>query len=82
MIYPLVDYKKWALKYNLNIESNYCRNCGKLITPTIPHADGNYRGLKSKHHGCPPGFDHHVFNSVSAELKENIKHLTKLFKDI
>jgi len=77
MMYPLVDYKKWALTYNLNIEPDYCRNCGKLITPTIPYADGNYRGLKSAPHGCPSGFDHYVFNSISINLKENIKNLMR-----
>ena len=82
MIFPDVDYIEWAKQHNLQITPDYCRNCGKEVIPTIPYAEGEYRGLKSESHGCPPGYDHYIFHTSHKRLKDCVKRLARSFSQL
>ena len=55
-LYPQVDYKKWAKRYNLGTEGRPCSKCGKFFEPTIPVATEDFRGLKAVEHECGPQY--------------------------
>ena len=48
MIYPDINYKVWAKRYNISIKPNKCLNCKKEFVPTIPIATKHYKGLITK----------------------------------
>jgi hypothetical protein len=75
MIYPLIDWQKWAQMYDLNTKTQPCLKCGKHLAKEIPFAEGNLRGLKSATHECGPSYDHKVFRSISDEDNEALKDL-------
>lgn len=54
-----------------------CRNCGKLVTPSIPFIDGHVWGLISPSHGCPKRYDQYVMRSANNSLLSSVKKLLK-----
>ena len=60
MINPIVGPLKWAKMYSIDDRPRDCENCGTSLTPEIPFATGDWRGLSSKPHGCSGQFDLHV----------------------
>ncbi len=54
MLFPQDEPLRWAEKYKLEITIVKCLKCKQKIEIGIPIAIKNYRGLRTKEHGCPP----------------------------
>lgn len=53
MIYPDVSLEEWCEKWDLEVESSTCYECGRKAYSTIPYLEKDYAGLESPL--CPCG---------------------------
>ncbi len=52
MIFPDYSLEDWCKQHKIKPLTDYCRNCKKETTTTIPFASKFGRGLISEEHGC------------------------------
>ena len=70
MIYPNVPPEVWAKRHRLSLTPRACPECKVSLSPSIPFATLEYRGLKSEPHGCGPCFDLKRFRAVKGPMKD------------
>lgn len=81
MFLPLENPSAWAKRYLLPVEAEPCHNCGKMLTPSVPFAEGYLRGLETPEHGCPARYTHRVMISLKSELGDSVAQLAYAFSD-
>ena len=71
MLFPQDEPSRWAEKHKLEIVIVKCLKCKQKIETGIPIAIKNYRGLRTKEHGCPPKYHQYflVPNTKEEEFK-------------
>ena len=71
MIYPEIEAKIWAKRYNISQTEVICEKCGLSQKLTIPFAYKNKRGLMAKEHACGP--DNQAFRYIALDSDYNSK---------
>lgn len=67
MIYPLVDWQKWAKMYGLNTDEVVCPKCGISQALKNPVAFEHWRGLEADIHSCGPTYQASIFKTIDRE---------------
>ena len=82
ILYPIVNYKEWAKKYGIQIDSYPCEKCGKILTPNIPFASGEWRGLRTEEHECGPKYVINIAVTTNNEYNEKLKEIFEEMEDL
>ena len=72
MLFPLIETEEWSKRYRIKNEMVSCLKCKKSIEADVPVAIKDYRGFRTREHGCPQEYHQYILTPVDSRVRDSL----------